>query len=138
MEVYDLLDLKALKVQYQVELLINGAYEVLGSLNAVVVQPSSVSFEPVTTKISEPFSIILQPSEKRLQEYDESHPHNDSDIFVDGEYDIGNLALEYLSLSLPTNPRLPGETGDYIEFDETEKKSKLSPLAELADRLKDE
>ena len=138
MEVFDLLDLKSFSVQYQVELLINGAYELLGSINAVVVQPSVVSFEPVTTRISEPFSVMLLPSQKRLEDYEEHHEHDDCDVFVDGEYDIGNLSLEYLSLSLPINPRLPGESGDYIEFDPDEKEVKISPLAGLMDRLKDE
>ncbi len=136
-EVFDLSDLKSFTVQFQVELLINGAYELRGSLNAVVVQPSAVSCEPVTTSISEPFSIMLVPSQKRLQDYEESHPDDDCDVFVDGEYDLGNLALEYLSLSLPVHPRLPGESGDYIEFDENEKEVVPSPFATLIDKLKD-
>lgn len=137
MEVFDLLDLKSFTIQFQVEQLINGAYDVCGSLNAVVVQPSSMSCEPVTTSISEPFSIMLVPTQNRLQDYEESHPDEDCDVFVDGEYDLGNLALEYLSLSLPTHPRLPGESGDYIEFDENEKEEKPSPFASLVDKLKD-
>lgn len=137
MEVFDLLDLKSFTIQFQVELLMNGAYDVRGSLNAVVVQPSSISYEPVTTSISEPFSLMLVPSQNRLRDYEESHPDEDCDIFVDGEYDLGNLALEYLSLSLPTNPRLPGELGDYIEFDENEKEAVPSPFASLVDKLKD-
>ena len=59
------------------------------------------------------------------------------DVFVDGEYDIGNLALEYLSLTLPENPKLAGETGDHIEFDENEKEAKVSPFSVLSDKLKD-
>ena len=54
-----------------------------------------------------------------------------------GEYDIGNLALEYLSLSLPTNPKLAGESADHIEFDENEKEIVASPFATLMDKLKD-
>ncbi len=137
MEVFDLLDLKSFTIQFQVELLINGAYDVRGSLNAVVVQPSSMSCEPVITSISEPFSIMLVPTQNRLHDYEESHPDDDCDVFIDGEYDLGNLALEYLSLSLPTNPRLPGESGDYIEFDENEKEVVPSPFANLVDKLKD-
>jgi uncharacterized metal-binding protein YceD (DUF177 family) len=137
MEVFDLLDLKSFTIQFQVELLINGAYNLRGSLNAVVVQPSAVSCEPVTTSISEPFSIMLVPSQKRLHDYEESHPDDDCDIFAEGEYDVGNLSLEYLSLSLPTYPRLPGESGDYVEFDDSKKEEAPSPFATLADKLKD-
>jgi uncharacterized metal-binding protein YceD (DUF177 family) len=80
---------------------------------------------------------MLMPSQKRLDEYEESHPDDDCDVFVDGEYDIGNLALEYLSLTLPENPKLAGETGDHIEFDENEKEAKVSPFSVLSDKLKD-
>ncbi len=135
-EIFDLLALKSFTVQSQVTKLINGSYEVHGSLNAVVVQPSVVSYEPVTTTISEPFLVMLVPSQKRLDDYEAAHPDIDCDVFKDGEYDIGNLALEYLSLSLPTQPKLVGESGDHREFDETEKQSKPSPFAVLSDKLK--
>ncbi len=137
MEVFDLLGLKSFTVQTQVKQLINGTYEVHGSLNAVVVQSSVVSCEPVTTSISEQFTVMLVPSKKRMQDYEESHPDDDCDVFVDGEYDIGNLALEYLSLSLPETPKLAGETGDHIEFDENEKEATVSPFSALSDKLKD-
>jgi uncharacterized metal-binding protein YceD (DUF177 family) len=137
MEVFDLLDLKSFTVQTHINQLINKTYEVNGSLNAVVVQSSVVSCEPVTTSISEQFTVMLMPSQKRLDEYEESHPDDDCDVFVAGEYDIGNLALEYLSLSLPTNPKLAGESADHIEFDENEKEIVASPFATLMDKLKD-
>jgi len=137
MEVFDLLDLKSFSVQTQVKQLINKTYEVHGSLNAIIVQSSVVSCEPVTTSISEQFTVMLMPSQKRMDEYEESHPDDDCDVFVDGEYDIGNLALEYLSLSLPENPKLDGETGDHIEFDENETEPKVSPFSVIIDKLKD-
>ncbi len=137
MEVFDLLELKSFTVQTQVKALINGAYEVHGSLNAVVVQPSIVSYEPVTTSISEQFTIMLVPTQNRLVDYESSHPDDDCDVYTDDEYDLGNLALEYLSLSLPTHPKLAGESGDHIEFDETEQKAS-SPFSVLSDKLKED
>jgi uncharacterized metal-binding protein YceD (DUF177 family) len=135
-EIFNLLELKSFSVQFHVEKQINNTYILQGSINAVVVQPSVVSFEPVTTKISEQFTVVLLPTQKRLADYEESHPDDDSDVFVDGEYDVGGVALEYLSLCLPDNPKLPGENADYKEFDETESKAKISPFASLIDKLK--
>lgn len=131
MEVFDLLDLKSFTVQSQVHLLGDGIYELLGSLNAVVVQPSIVSCEPVTTSISEPFTVRLVPSQKRMVDYESSHPDDDCDVYENQKYDLGNLALEYLSLSLPTHPKLVGESGDHIEFDEEEKPSPFAVLNDL-------
>jgi uncharacterized metal-binding protein YceD (DUF177 family) len=136
-EMFDLLELKSFSVQFQVEKQINNTYNLQGSINAVVVQPSVVSFEPVTTAVSEQFTVVLVPSQKRLEDYEESHPDDDSDVFKDGEYDIGTLALEYLSLSLPDQPKLPGENANYQEFDPTENTPKPSPFASLVDKLKD-
>ena len=82
MEVFDLLGLKSFTVQTQVKQLINGTYEVHGSLNAVVVQSSVVSCEPVTTSISEQFTVMLVPSKKRMQDYEESHPDDDCDVLL--------------------------------------------------------
>ena len=135
MEVFDLLDLKSFTVQSQVQLLGDGIYELNGSLNAVVVQPSIVSYEPVTTSISEPFTVKLMPSEKRMVDYETTHPDDDCDVYHDQEYDLGNLALEYLSLSLPTHPKLAGESGDHIEFEENEKAP--SPFTVLSDLKKE-
>ncbi len=136
-EMFNLLDLKSFSVQFHVTKEINNTYLLQGSINASVVQLSVISFEPVRTKISEQFSVVLVPSQKRLAEYEESHPDDDSDVFVEGEYDIGNVALEYLSLCLPDNPKLPGESNDYKEFDASKNISKLSPFAGLIDKLKD-
>ncbi len=135
-EMFDLMELKLLTVQFQVEQQINGTYNVRGSINAVVVQPSVVSFEPVTTSVSEQFMLVLVPSQKRLKEYEASHPDDDSDVFIDGEYDIGALALEYLSLNLPDRPKLAGENGDSLEFDVAETSAEPSPFATLSDKLK--
>jgi uncharacterized metal-binding protein YceD (DUF177 family) len=136
MEVFDLLDLKSFTVQSQVQLLGDGIYELNGSLNAVVVQSSIVSYEPVTTSISEPFTVKLMPSEKRMADYETTHPDDDCDVYDDQEYDLGNLALEYLSLSLPTHPKLAGESGDHIEFEENEKAP--SPFTALSDLKKED
>lgn len=135
-EAFNLLDLKSFSVQFHVEKQVNATYLLQGSINALVVQSSVISFEPVVTTISEQFIIVLLPSQKRLDEYEVSHPDDDSDIFINGEYDVGNVALEYLSLCLPEHPKLPGENADYIEFDETEC-SKISPFSGLVDKLKD-
>lgn len=133
-ETFNLLDLKSFSVQFHVEKQINSTYILQGSINACVVQASVVSFEPVTTTISQQFTVILLPSQKRLEEYEESHPDDDSDVFANGEYDAGQVALEYLSLFLPENPKLPGENADYIEFDANQD-DKVSPFASLVDKL---
>jgi hypothetical protein len=132
---FDLIAVKTFNVQYQVEQLINKTYRIFGSINAIVVQESSVSSELVTTSISEAFSVALFFSEKRLEEYEISHPDEDSDVITDGEYDLGNLALEYLSLNIPTYPKLPGESGDYKEFTNSENEDNVHPFASLEDHL---
>ncbi len=129
--------LKSLVVQFQVEQLINKVYKIVGSINAVVVQESCYSTAHVTTSISEPFSVLLFNSEKRLEEYEISHPDDDSDVMVEGEYDLGQLALEYVSLNIPTYPKLPNEERlVYQEFEVTDSQEKILPFANLDEKLK--
>lgn len=128
---------KYLVVQFQVEQLINKVYKIVGSINAIVVQESCYSTAHVTTSISEPFSVLLFYSEKRLEEYEISHPDDDSDTMVDGEYDLGQLALEYVSLNIPTYPKLPHEERlVYKEFEVTNAQEKILPFANLEEKLK--
>ena len=132
---FGLVELKTFNVQFQAEQLINKTFRISGSINAIVVQESAISTKLVTTSISEPFAVSLFFSEKRLEEYEISHPDEDSDVITDGEYDLGNLALEYLSLSIPTYPKLPGETCSYQEFTPSENTDNVHPFANLEEQL---
>lgn len=138
-EYFGLISLKSFSIQYKVIAYLTKFYQIAGSINAMVVQESVISSKLVTTSISEQFDLILLPSDKLLDEYLNNNPENDADKFSDDSYDIAKIALEYLSLSLPSYPKLPGEhsrSGDNYNksTDETEI-IRISPFAKLKNHL---
>ena len=100
-----------------------GGIRVAGRLEALVVQPSVVSLEPVTQEIAEPVDRVFLPAgDKRF-----AGPAN-AEVFVDlegedlpdhfegNEADLSGLVVETLALAIDPYPRAEGEslseTGD--------------------------
>ena len=103
---------------------LRGGIRVQGRLTARIVQPSVVTFEPVSQDIDEPVDrLFVQGPDK---------PHNPApgaEIFVDlededfpdhvdgNEVDLSSLLIETLALAIDPYPRLPGESLENLGLD---------------------
>jgi hypothetical protein len=93
-----------------------GGIRVTGRLDALVVQQSVITFEPVTQEIGEPIDRIFLPGAEKAYAGDAN-----AEIFVDlegedipdhfdgNEADLTDLVVETLSLAIDPYPRAPGE-----------------------------
>ncbi len=107
-----------------------------GKLAAKVVQPCSVTLEPVTTVISDPVRRQYM-SDFKAPEADEFEiPEDDTQEALPEVIDAASVAIEALALALPLYPRAPGvELGEAV-FTEPGLKplreGDLKPFAALA------
>ena len=120
---------------------LRGGLRAQGRLLARIVQPSVVSFEPVTQELDEPVDRVFLPEPSAHK------PTPGSEIFVDledddfpdhidgPEVDLSALLTETLALAIDPYPRLPGESVESLALDTGPKES--SPFAALA-KLKPE
>ena len=115
---------------------LRGGIRVQGRLTARIVQPSVVTFDPVSQDIDEPVDrLFVQGPDK---------PHNPApgaEIFVDlededmpdhvegNEVDLSALLIETLALAIDPYPRLPGESLDTLGIDVSDKEE--GPFAGL-------
>lgn len=95
---------------------LRGGIRALGRLTARIVQPSVVTFEPVTQDIDEPIDRVFLPEAAHHK------PTPGSEVFVDiddddfpdhidgPEVDLSALLIETLALAIDPYPRLPGES----------------------------
>ena len=103
---------------------LRGGLRAQGHLNARIVQPSVVSFEPVTQDISEPIDRVFLPASAV-----DDAPRPGSEVYVDledddfpdqidgPEVDLSALFLETLGLAIDPYPRLEGEDINSIGVD---------------------
>lgn len=113
-----------------------GGLRVEGRLEARVVQPCVVTFEPVTQEIDEAIDRVFLPASQRPHE-----PNPGSETFVDlegedppdyidgPEIDVSELMIETLSLAIDPYPRAPG--ADLSDLGIDEDKGETSPFARL-------
>ncbi|MFD2649320.1 YceD family protein [Devosia albogilva] len=95
---------------------LRGGLRARGKLDATIVQPSVVSFEPVTQVIEEEVDRVFLPAERGPT------PTPGAEIFVDledddfpdhidgPEVDLSALLIETLALAIDPYPRLDGES----------------------------
>lgn len=134
----DLLDLPELRFSGAIR--VSGAddWALSGKLTARVVQPCAITLEPVPSAISEDVELIFSPHIATPTE--EEVEMGDDSIEPLGQWiELGDIALESLSLALPTHPLAPGAsladgTDDPdMAGDESDRRK---PFAGLADLLK--
>jgi len=113
-----------------------GGIRVTGRLEAIIVQPSVISFEPVTQEIGEPVDRIFLPGGEKQY----AGPA-DAEIFVDlegddlpdhfegNEADLTDLIVETLSLAIDPYPRAPGESLGELGSDGLD--DEVNPFASL-------
>lgn len=89
-----------------------------GHIDAVVVQPSVVSLEPVTSQMSEPFEATFLPDGSKLAKprYSEEgemlldpEGADAPELFSGDTIDAWPVVMEFFQLALDPFPRLPGE-----------------------------
>jgi uncharacterized metal-binding protein YceD (DUF177 family) len=113
-----------------------GGIRAQGRLRARVVQPSVVTFEPVTQDIDEPVDRIFLPDAHL------SRPTPGQEVFIDlededfpdhidgPEVDLSALLIEVLALAIDPYPRLAGESVDELGLNRDGEAS--GPFADLA------
>jgi len=99
-----------------------------GRVAAHAVQSCGLTLEPLPVDIARAFSIRLVESapEPETDEIDLSPDEDDVDVVEDGRIDLGQYAVEQLSLALDPFPRKPG-----AEFVQPEEPAEISPFAAL-------
>lgn len=131
----DILSLDRLQVKLHA-VRFRGGIRVTGRLDAIVVQQSVISFEPVTQDIGEPIDRIFLPGVEKAYAGEAN-----AEIFVDldgddipdhfdgNEADLTDLIIETLSLAIDPYPRAPGEQLGTAGSDELE--DEVNPFAGL-------
>lgn len=117
---------------------LRGGLRAQGRLSARIIQPSVVSFEPVTQDVDEPIDRVFLP------EAADRKPTPGSEIFVDledddfpdhingPEVDLSALLIETLALAIDPYPRLLGEGVETLGLDvQPEEPSPFAALAKL-------
>lgn len=124
------LDLAALSM-FEADLTVAPAligWRLSGRVRAEAVQTCGVTLEPLPVSIDERFSVDLVEGETTVgeDEIEISVDDDGPDLIEDGRIDLGQYAVEQLSLNLDPFPRKPG-----AEFVQPEEPTELSPFAVL-------
>jgi len=105
----------------------NIAWTLSGRVKAHAVQTCGLSLEPLPVDVDRRFSIQLtEGAPEETDEIEVSLEEDDADLIEDGKIDLGQYAVEQLSLSLDPFPRKPG-----AEFVQPEEPGEISPFAAL-------
>jgi uncharacterized metal-binding protein YceD (DUF177 family) len=133
-----LLDVSAVE-QFEAELLakpFRGGIRVQGTLDAVVVQPCVVTFEPVRQTINETIDRIFLPGREKefagaagAEVFVDLEGEELPDHFDGPEADLTDLLVETLSLAVDPYPRAPGASLEGVAADEASGEG--SPFARL-------
>ena len=120
---------------------LRGGLRAQGRLNATIVQPSVVSFQPVTQVIDEQIDRVFLPADKGTA------PAPGSEIFVDledddfpdhidgPEVDLSALLIESLALAIDPYPRLEGESVESLGLgDQAGATGPFAALSKLKER----
>lgn len=131
-----LLGLPAFRISGELRPLGKNDFELVAEFKATVVQPCSITLEPVTTRLAEPVlrrydADYVAPEAEELELRDEDTVDPLPEVI-----DIGEVALEALALALPLYPRAPGASLDEAVFAppgaEPLRDADLRPFAGLA------
>jgi len=103
-------------------------WKLSGRVQADAVQTCGVTLEPLPVAIDERFVVELVEGEITVgeEEIEVSVDDDGPDLIEDGKIDLGQYAIEQLSLNLDPFPRKPG-----AEFVQPEEPGEISPFAVL-------
>ena len=129
-------------------LLKSGDVDVVASFKADVIQPCTVTLDPVTSNLSAEFKLTYSPFIEE-DEGDEEDEEDDDEVFedlnnrrdppeplVDQKIDVGEALIEQLALEINPFPRVQGAVFEgYVSGSKSEKESgfkKKNPFAALS------
>lgn len=104
----NLLDIKDLKISCNVLKSDEENYHLDCYLEAIIVQESIISLMPVASKIKEKLLILAIPENKLKSDLEQDFDL-DYEVYKNGKIDLGNILFDYLSLALPSYPKLDNE-----------------------------
>ena len=131
----DLLDLPAFRFEGAIRASGSDAWALTGQLRATVVQACVITLAPVETTLTEDVSLIFSPYVATPDE--EEIEMGDETVEPLGQWiQLGDIALEALSLALPTHPRAPGAELPEDAQEDTGAEEPRRPFAGLADLMK--
>ncbi|TKW67792.1 MAG: DUF177 domain-containing protein [Paracoccus denitrificans] len=133
----DLLDLPEFRFTGAIRASGADEWALSGKLSAHVVQPCAITLEPVASKLSEEVALLFSPHVATPTE--EEVEMGDESIEPLGQWiELGDIALEALSLALPSHPVAPGAVlpDEAVDDTELEPDDKRKPFAGLADLMK--
>jgi hypothetical protein len=117
-----------------------GGVRVTGQLDAVITQPSVVSFEPVSQSISESIDRVFLPGGEKpyagaagAEIFVDLEGEDLPDHFEGTEADLSDLVLETLSLAIDPYPRGEGENVGDLGLPKDADEGPESPFARLRD-----
>jgi hypothetical protein len=126
-------DIASFTARIKISPLSKGRFRVAGTLQASIVQASTVNLKPVPSSIQEEFSVEYWPADA-IEAAQEETPFDAElpEALEGGQIPVGTLLCEIFVLALDPYPRNPDDTLDWAP---PETGSEPSPFAKLA-RLK--
>lgn len=98
-----------------------------GRIRATLEQVCGLTLEPLPVEVDETFSVnLVEAAEPEADEIEITLDDDAPDVIEDGRIDLGQYAVEQLSLALDPFPRKPG-----AEFVQPEEPAEISPFAVL-------
>ncbi len=98
-----------------------------GRVVAKLEQTCGITLEPLPVEVDERFTVeLVEATEPEPDEVDVSIDDDAPDVIEDGRIDLGQYAVEQLTLTLDPFPRKPG-----AEFVQPEEPAEISPFAVL-------
>lgn len=105
----------------------SSAWTLKGRVTAHAVQTCGLSLEPLPVEVDRRFSVqLMEAAVEDSLEIEVTLDEDDADLIEDGKIDLGQYAVEQLSLSLDPFPRKPGAT-----FVQPQEPAEISPFAAL-------
>ena len=95
-----------------------------GRVTATLEQVCGITLDPLPVEIDERFSVdLVEAAEPEPDEIEVTIDDDAPDVIEDGRIDLGQYAVEQLTLTLDPFPRKPG-----AEFVQPEEPAEISPL----------
>lgn len=138
----DLLGLRKVRLKGQLSAEARGEWHLSAHLGATIVQPCSLTLDPVTTRIEERVTRIYSDSFVAPSDGEGEMPEDDTMEPLPETVDLADLAEEALALALPAFPRAADATDEApLEVTAappgaaplTDEEARPSPFAALAD-----
>lgn len=122
----DLISCERLAARYEIKLLPQGRYLLVGTLEADVTQTCVVTLEPVETLVTEPFEVEFRPGLPEAAGIPEFDALEARDIEpLEGQsIPVGRIVYEHLASAIPAYPRKEG-----VAFEPPPEPKGLEPAA---------